>query len=232
MAVPAYAWEAASPALVEAFGLPAVASQKASRVALQEHLLGHAAFPVPSAAAYRAACYAWEVVGLPAAYGEAEGIAVLSCRKAACPAVTAEEKVAPCPAGIAEGKVVACRVEAGIVEPYRAAAAGMAAACRFVMGKADSCPARLAAGKVAASPAATAAEKVAAYPSCPALPYRRVRQTDPGPAYRVACRRASPAWETRRVAGMSRGRRVFRLCPAVCPGVITAWAETRLSSWV
>ena len=32
LVVPAYAWEAASPALVEAFGLPAVASQKASRV--------------------------------------------------------------------------------------------------------------------------------------------------------------------------------------------------------
>ena len=78
MAVPAYAWEAASPAPGEAFALPAVAFQRASRVALREHWTGHAAYPVPSAAAYRVTCRAWEVAGLPAANGEAEGIAALS----------------------------------------------------------------------------------------------------------------------------------------------------------
>ena len=78
MVVPAYAWAAASPALVEAFGLPAVASQKAYRVDLREHWMGHAAYPVPSVVAYRVSCRAREVAGLPAACGEAEGIAVLS----------------------------------------------------------------------------------------------------------------------------------------------------------
>ena len=78
MVVPAYAWAAASPALVEAFGLPAVASQKAYRVDLREHWMGHAAYPVPSAVAYHGIRPAWEVAGLPAANGEAEGIAALS----------------------------------------------------------------------------------------------------------------------------------------------------------
>ena len=206
--------------------MPAVAYQKASRVVRREHMMGHAAYPVPSVAAYRVACRAWEVAGLPAAYGEAEGIAVLSCRKAASPAVIAGEKVVASPVGIAEGKVVVCRVEAGMLELYRAAAVGMVAACRVVMGKADSCPERLAAGKAAASPAV--AERVAASLPCPVLPYRMVHQTGPGPA----CRRAYPAWETRRVAGTSQAHRAFLLSPAVCPGVITARAGHRLSSWV
>ena len=74
----AHAWEAASSDPGEAFVLPAVACQKASRADLREHWMGHAAYPVPSAAAYRVSCHAREVAGLPAAYGEPEGIAVLS----------------------------------------------------------------------------------------------------------------------------------------------------------
>ena len=78
MVARAHAWEAASSDPGEAFALPAVACQKASRAALREHWMEHAAYPVPSAAAYRVSCRVREIVGLPAAYGEAEGIAVPS----------------------------------------------------------------------------------------------------------------------------------------------------------
>ena len=57
--VPAYAWAAAFPVQGAAFALPEVAAlQKASRVALREHWVGYAAYPVPSAAVYRMTCRA------------------------------------------------------------------------------------------------------------------------------------------------------------------------------
>lgn len=117
MVVPAYAWEAASPAPVEAFGLPAVASRKASRVDLREYWKGHAAYPVPSAVAYHVIRSAWEVAGLPAVYVETEGIAVLSWAPAAYPAVIVGGKVVPYPVETAAGMMEVSRVEAGIVEP-------------------------------------------------------------------------------------------------------------------
>ena len=72
------AWEVASPDQGEAFAPPAVAFQKASLVALQEDWMGQTAYPAPSAAAYLVSYRARGVAGQPAAYGEAEGIEVLS----------------------------------------------------------------------------------------------------------------------------------------------------------
>ena len=110
-------------------------------------------------------------------------------------------------------------------------AAGMMAACRVEMGKADSCPVHWAAEKAAVSPAVTAAETAAAYPSYPDPAYRRI-VADPVPAYRAAFRPAFPASEIRRVARMNRVQRVFHPSPAVCPGAEIASAEPRLSFWV